>query len=38
MVKLPPWDTPAWCLRPLYAVVNCVRRALLGRGSVHLSR
>ena len=29
MVKLPPWDTPAWRLarelRPLYAAVNCVR-------------
>jgi len=29
MVKLPPWDTPAWRLphelRPLYAAVNHVR-------------
>ena len=25
MVKLPPSDTPAWYLRPLYAAVNCVR-------------
>jgi hypothetical protein len=29
MVKLPAWDTPAWCLarelRPLYAAVNRVR-------------
>jgi len=29
MVKLPPWDTPAWRLarelRPLYAAVNSVR-------------
>jgi hypothetical protein len=37
MVRLPPWDTPAWLLarelRPLYAAVNRIRELEAARGA-----